>query len=258
MNWKTKVKDYFALQEINIDKKVLTVFISTAIILVLSEYYDSTSEINSLINWIFGQDISKKYDSFTLINGDYNFQNLLNWGFNCIVVFLLLPIFIVKIIFKENLFAYGFQFKGIRKHLWIYILLIIVMIPIVFFISKTPAFLNKYPFYHITQKEQLRYLLIWEIIYILQFISIEFFFRGFLLHSIKHKFGYYAVLIAMIPYCMIHFGKPISETFGAIIAGGVLGFLSLNTNSIWLGILVHVTVAITMDFCALWNNGIFN
>jgi membrane protease YdiL (CAAX protease family) len=258
MNWKTKLKNYFTLQEINIDKKVLTVFISAAVILVLSEYYDSTSEINSLISWIFGEDIYKKYDTLTLINGDFNFQNLLNWGLNCIVVFLLLPMFIVKFIFKENLSEYGFQFQGIRKHLWIYMLLIIVMIPIVFFISQTPAFLSKYPFYHITQKEQLRYFLIWEIIYILQFVAIEFFFRGFLLHGIKHRFGYYAVLIAMIPYCMIHFGKPISETLGAIIAGSVLGFLSLNTNSIWLGILVHVTVAITMDFCALWHNGIFN
>ena len=56
---------------------------------------------------------------------------------------------------------------------------------------------------------------------------------------------------------MIHFGKPISETAGAIIAGIVLGFLSLNTNSILLGILVHVTVALTMDICALWRSGLF-
>ena len=31
----------------------------------------------------------------------------------------------------------------------------------------------------------------------------------------------------------------------------------LNTNSILLGILVHVTVALTMDLCALWRSGLF-
>lgn len=135
--------------------------------------------------------------------------------------------------------------------------MIAFMLPVVFFISKTPAFLNKYPFYHITSKAQLHSFLLWEIIYILQFISIEFFFRGFLLHGVKHRFGYYSILFAVVPYCMIHFGKPMPETLGAIIAGCVLGFLSLNTNSILLGILVHVTVALTMDICAVWRSSLY-
>lgn len=253
----TKFRQYFSLEEINIDKKVVVVFISAAVLLVLGEYYDSTHEIISLFTSIFGQNFADKYAKATLINNDYALQNLLNWGFNCILVFLVLPCIIVKLLFKENLSDYGFQFAGIWKHKWIYFLLIGFMLPVVFFISKSPAFLNKYPFYHITSKDQLHNFLIWEIIYILQFISIEFFFRGFLLHGVKHKFGYYSILFAIVPYCMIHFGKPISETFGAIIAGCILGFLSLNTNSILLGILVHVTVAVTMDLCALWRSGLF-
>ena len=254
----SKFREYFFLEEINIDKKVVVVFISAAVLLVLSEYYDSISETTVFINSILGQNIADKYAKATLLNNDYALQNVLNWGLNCILVFLVLPCIIIKLIFKEKLSDYGFQFAGISKHKWIYFLLIAFMLPLVFFISKTPAFLHKYPFYHITSKEQLHSFFIWEIIYILQFISIEFFFRGFLLHGVKHKFGYYSILFAVVPYCMIHFGKPVSETFGAIVAGCVLGFLSLNTNSILLGILVHVTVAITMDFCALWRSGIFN
>ena len=251
-------KQYFSLEEIKIDKKITVVFISAAVLLILGEYYDSTNEIMSFLSAILGKHIAAKYAAATLIKDDYNLQNLLNWGLNCILVFLILPGLIVKFIFKEKLSDYGFQLKGIRKHKWIYILLILIMLPIVFFISKTDAFLHKYPFYHITSKEQLNNFLIWEIIYILQFISIEFFFRGFLLHGVKHRFGYYSILFAVVPYCMIHFGKPVSETFGAIIAGCILGFLSLNTNSIVLGILVHVTIAVTMDICALWRSGLFN
>ena len=57
-----------------------------------------------------------------------------------------------------------------------------------------------------------------------------------------------------VPYCMIHFGKPMPETFGAIGAGVVLGFMSLKTRSIWLGAMLHVAVAWSMDAAALWRD----
>ena len=253
----TKFKQYFSISEINIDKKSVLIIVSASVFLLFGEYYDSTHEVLKLITNILGQPAADAFAKATLMEHDYSFQNLFIWGLNCILVFLILPAILIKLVLKEKLSDYGFQLSGIRKHIWIYILLISIMVPIVFFISKSPAFLNKYPFYHITNSAQLQRFLVWEIIYILQFISIEFFFRGFLLHGLKHKFGYYSILIAVIPYCMIHFGKPISETAGAIIAGIVLGFLSLNTNSILLGILVHDTVALTMDLCALWRSGLF-
>ncbi|MBT7743148.1 MAG: hypothetical protein HN727_15190 [Opitutae bacterium] len=47
------------------------------------------------------------------------------------------------------------------------------------------------------------------------------------------------------------------ETFAAIVAGIILGFMSLKTRSIWMGAVLHVTVALTMDICALWRAGKF-
>ena len=41
-------------------------------------------------------------------------------------------------------------------------------------------------------------------------------------------------------------GKPMPETLGAVIAGVVLGTLSMRTRSIWGGALIHIAVAITM------------
>jgi membrane protease YdiL (CAAX protease family) len=61
----------------------------------------------------------------------------------------------------------------------------------------------------------------------------------------------------MIPYVMIHFGKPLPETLGAIIAGLVLGHLALKSRSVWLGIATHVIVATSMDFAALLRRGYF-
>jgi len=60
-----------------------------------------------------------------------------------------------------------------------------------------------------------------------------------------------------IPYCMIHFGKPFPETMAAIIAGIVLGTLSLKSRTIWMGVMIHYSVALTMDISALWQKGYF-
>ena len=54
---------------------------------------------------------------------------------------------------------------------------------------------------------------------------------------------------------MIHFGKPLPETIGAIIAGIFLGTLALWTRSIWLGFLIHVSVALSMDITAMAYRG---
>ena len=63
--------------------------------------------------------------------------------------------------------------------------------------------------------------------------------------------GSTAIFAMCVPYCMIHYGKPYLETCGAIIAGIALGSLSMRTKSIYSGFLVHVTVALLMDFLAL-------
>ena len=89
--------------------------------------------------------------------------------------------------------------------------------------------------------------------YALQFFALEFFFRGFVLRGMAAEFGSMAMMVMMIPYCMIHFGKPLPECLGSIVAGMVLGTLAMDTRSIWGGITIHVAVAWSMDAAALWH-----
>lgn len=119
-------------------------------------------------------------------------------------------------------------------------------------VSGTEGFQRKYPFYHLKPGEHpWPRMLIFEILYALQFVALEFFFRGFVLHGTRHRFGSGSIFVMMVPYCMIHFQKPMPETFGAIIAGIVLGFTSLKTRSIWLGASLHIAVAWSMETLAL-------
>jgi membrane protease YdiL (CAAX protease family) len=142
------------------------------------------------------------------------------------------------------------SFVGFFKHLWIYVFLFLCVLPAVIYASTTPAFRHTYPFYRLANRSGFD-LWTWEGLYIAQFVALEFFFRGFLLQGLRKVMGANAVFVMIVPYCMIHYGKPLPETLGAIGAGLILGTVAIRTKSIWGGVLIHVGVAITMDLLAL-------
>ena len=65
------------------------------------------------------------------------------------------------------------------------------------------------------------------------------------------------VIVMLFPYMMIHFPKPWMETSGALVAGTLLGWLSLRTGSIFGGVMLHIMVAWNLDILALWHKGWF-
>ncbi len=150
----------------------------------------------------------------------------------------------------ERLRDYHLSTRGFFRHLWIYGVMFVSFSPIVIVASLSASFRDTYPFYRMANRSHVD-LWSWEILYVVQFVALEFFFRGFLLQSLRRVIGANAIFVMMIPYCMIHYGKPLPETFGAIGAGLVLGTLAMRTRSIWGGVMIHVGVAISMDVLAL-------
>jgi membrane protease YdiL (CAAX protease family) len=150
----------------------------------------------------------------------------------------------------ERIGSYHLSPRGFFKHLWIYALLFLLVLPAVILASTTASFRETYPFYKQANRSYFD-LCAWEALYALQFLALEVFFRGFILHGLRRALGSNAIFVMIVPYCMIHYGKPMSETLGAIGAGLILGTLAMRTRSIWGGVLVHVGVATTMDVLAL-------
>jgi len=148
----------------------------------------------------------------------------------------------------------GLAFRGFSDHLWVYGLLFAIVLPVVIFISFKEDFRNYYPFYDYCSRSWFDFLA-WEFLYFVQFLSLEFMFRGYMIHPLKKYLGAYAIFLMVLPYCMIHYGKPYLEPNAAIVAGVVLGTLSLRTGSIWCGCLIHISVALTMDLAALAQKG---
>jgi len=188
------------------------------------------------------------------INDNVQLSRLADWVLILFTFYFIIPVAVIKFVFRENLSEYGLKWNGAFKEYWIYVLMLVIMVPLVGFFSTTDSFQSKYPFYDLSAGEKLfPNFWVWQGFYFLQFFALEFFFRGFMVHGLKPKLGIYSVLIMTIPYCMIHFGKPLPETLAAIVAGIVLGVISYRTRSILLGVAIHYSVGLLMDLAALWH-----
>jgi hypothetical protein len=174
------------------------------------------------------------------------------WGVSRYACYLL-PLAVWPFVFKESPLDLGLRVRGFREHAWIYLLCLVIVVPTLYVVSFSPEFHRYYPMYPGAGRSWIDFW-IWEGLYLAQFFTIEVFFRGFWLRGAR-MLGAGAIFSMMVPYVMIHFQKPYLEACGAIVAGVVLGSLSMRTGSIWAGFLIHSTVAILMDLLALHQSG---
>ena len=187
-----------------------------------------------------------------------NLYNLVWWVFVSMTFYFVVPGLFVKFVQKRNLSEIGLAFRIEDGFVKLLVVCIAIMLPLVYLMSLTTSFSAKYPFLHVYNGDPYlsATLMIWELVYFFQFFGLEFFFRGFLVHSLTPSLGAYSIFAMTMPYTMIHFQKPMAETFAAICAGIFLGWLSFRNGNIWLGLLLHCTVAFSMDILALYHKGL--
>lgn len=171
------------------------------------------------------------------------------WSVGCFVCYFVIPALVVRTVLGLELRDFGLRWENMRGSLKLFAALYLPLAVVVIAVAQTPAFQTMYPFY----RDPVGFgdASAWALLYALQFFALEFFFRGFLCHGVRDLLGRHAILLMTVPYVMIHFPKPMFEAIGAVGAGLVLGFLSLRTRSIALGVALHVAVAWTMDVAAL-------
>lgn len=101
------------------------------------------------------------------------------------------------------------------------------------------------------------WFLLLEAGYLLYFVGWEFYFRGLLIFPLREQLGSAAALIGVLPFAVMHAGKPLPEAVGSIIAAWALGVLALRTGSFWVCALLHFMVAFLMDLGAALARGLF-
>ena len=178
------------------------------------------------------------------------------WSGTQIGSYLVVPLIVMTFIGLKPI-DIGGKFRGTSSHWKYYATLFVIAIPFVAIASTTAEFQERYPLLEIFRGQENVWsdLRVWWIFYVLQFVAVETFFRGFLVLGLAKRFGQASIFIATIPYLMIHFVKPPAEALAAIIGGIVMGTLAYRTKSVWWGIALHVSVAALMDFLSLGHKG---
>ena len=122
--------------------------------------------------------------------------------------YVVLPIGVLVCLRGQRVREYHVSLRGLGKHLWIYGIMFALVLPAVVIASTTHAFRQTYPFYRMANRSYTD-LALWELLYAAQFFSLEFFFRGFILNGLRRALGANAIFVMLVPYCMIHYGKPL-------------------------------------------------
>lgn len=236
------------------DPRPLAALVTGTVCLILMEYWGMDVGFNRSVEWL-----SEHMDGGELwlldLRRSHYFILMHNawWAAWRVLGFLVIPAVATKLM-RQRVRDQGLSTKDFWEHAWIYVLALSVVLVCVAIVSFEDSFQRYYPFYAQSGRSWSD-LLFWELLYAAQFFSLEFFFRGFLLTQLREAMGSQAIFAMVVPYVMIHFGKPMPETFAAILAGIFLGTLAMKTRSIWAGFLIHVSVAVSMDVAALLQTG---
>ncbi len=234
------------MTETGLDRRSALALVYTAVVLTLLEYVWLPYRIEARLQGLppeFGPPPSLEAG--------------LQWAAATTAGFLVLPLLIVLLVHRESPATVGWRVRGLGKHVLVYVALYLVMLPAILMAAQREDFLSVYPFVHEARRD-LNTFLWWELGYLAQFFALECFFRGYLLFTLERTMGKLAIFVMVVPYCMVHYHKPILEAHGAIVAGLVLGFLALRYRSWYGGAILHCLVAGTMDALAAQRAGVFD
>jgi membrane protease YdiL (CAAX protease family) len=218
----------------DIDKKTVTIFISVAILQTISFYFTSRRFFRQYFFFDY-----QNYDNINLIE-------FLYWFVGDFLTLFILGALIIKFFHKEKLSNYGLKLGDYKSGLFYSGIFLTIMVIIIWFVSAQSGFAEKYP--HLSDaKSNWNIFLVYEMGMLLYMFAWEFIWRGYMLFGLEPKFGYYSVLMQMIPFVILHNGKPFLETFGAIFGGLALGILALRTRSIYYCVVTHIGVMYSID-----------
>jgi len=238
----------------HLDYRPAACLVITAVVLTVQEYYGGRQFFQTTLR----PELQELFEGgWTWLSLD-RYDELYAYGWWCLsrsAGYVAFPLICWKLLFpSDSLLDMGLRIRGFVSHLWIYGACLAIVVPVMLLVAQQPDFGSYYPFYKQSSRSIFDFL-VWEAMYWVQFLSLELFFRGWMVGALRRAFGSAAIFVMALPYCMIHYGKPYLEAHGAIVAGVVLGSLAMRTRSIYAGFLLHITVAVSMDLLSLYKRG---
>ena len=154
------------------------------------------------------------------------------------VIYFVIPMLIIKFLFKEKPSDYGFQLGNWRKGLgWV----VAVCVPLGIFLwlfARTPQMTQYYNARSYGNVAQILYFTAVDL------FSWEFIWRGFMLFGMARYLGAGpAIFLQAVPFAYMHLGKPDLETFSTIFGGAGFGFIAWRTKSFVYPWFIHWFIA---------------
>lgn len=164
---------------------------------------------------------------------DYYQKLTFHDGLDKTLYFLLVPLFIIIFLFRENPREYGFTLGDWKAGLLITMLAVLVIAPLLWWAGRGSVMSAYYA----------KYLggLPWNTF--LDLLGWEFLFRGWVLFAYARKFGHDALWLQAVPFAMAHLTKPAVETLSTIFGGFAFGWVAWRTRSFLYPFLIHWFVA---------------
>jgi uncharacterized protein len=184
-------------------------------------------------------DFDWKITSVTIISTlllivDYYYKLTASKHWDHVVLYLMIPLFIIIFFFRENPKEYGFSFGDWKLGLTYTLLGILFMAPIIYFLGSGDDSMKKY-------YERFLVGLPWTTF--LDLFGWEFLFRGWILFAYARKFGNEALWLQAVPFAIAHISKPEIETLSTIFGGFAFGWVAWRTKSFVYPFLIHWFIA---------------
>ena len=180
-------------------------------------------------------DFSRTFIPDALIQYDHNPGMQRLQAFDRFVLFLVVPLLVVLLGFRERPSRYGLRLGEWRVGVPLAVLGCAVMTPVALWFATQPDARA----YYSNSWSSLPDVLATNA---LDLFSAEFLFRGFLMLALIRALGPIGVLVATLPFVFSHLTKPEIELISTLIGGLLYGWLAWRTSSIVWGALAHTYI----------------
>jgi hypothetical protein len=175
------------------------------------------------------------------------------WRFGSVfVLFFVLPALSWRLLARRPLSDLGLRPGDLWAGLRLALPALLVLTPGLWLSAGRADFQAEYPL----AKEataSLALFVAYEAAYALYYWGWEFFFRGALQLGLLARLGLAgACAVQTLPSVLLHIGKPVGETWGAVVAGPLFGAVAVRCRSFLPLFVFHYAIGVINDvFCAL-------
>ena len=157
-------------------------------------------------------------------------------------LFLVLPLVVVLLVFRDDPRRYGLRLGDWRWGASLLLAGLVVMTPIILWLAGLEPF-RRYYGASGALPEPLGLAIANNVA---ELVPAEFLLRGFLMFALWRRIGPLALVVSLVPFVLTHVGKPDIELWSTFVGGSIFAWLDWRTGSILWSALGHVFVLTLM------------